>query len=172
MPPLIDNDKATTVTKAINPKARFMKGFYVPCEDSTESRKLVSSISGRTAAIKRKELMHNRNHLNAPQMDLSLWLPSVEDFVSSKGEDKYDEFILTKEALSTILKTISPEYVRCEVSQLDLYTNPTNGRKSQTFRVQYNHETDGEAIPFDDAKLLHAQARDILPLKFPGVECR
>ena len=173
MPPLIDNEKATTVTKAINPKARFMKGFYVPCEDSKESRKLVSSISGRTAAIKRKELMHNRNNSNAPQMDLSLWLSSVEDFVSSKGEGKYDDkVLLTKEALSTILKTISPEYVRCEVSQLDLYTNPTNGRKSQTFRVQYNHEIDGEAIPFDEAKLLHAQLRDILPLKFPGVECR
>jgi hypothetical protein len=121
MPPLFDNDNATTVMNAINPKARFMKGFYVPCEDSNESRKLVSSISGRTAAIKRKELMHNRNHLNAPQMDLSLWLPSVEDFVSSKRENKYDDkVLLTKEALSTILKGISPEYVRCEVSQLDL----------------------------------------------------
>ena len=173
MPPLIDNEKATTVTKAINPKARFMKGFYVPCEDSAESRKLVSSISGRTAAMKRKELMHNRNHLNAPRMDLSLWLPSVEAFVSSKGEDKYDdEVLLTKEGLSSILKAISPEYVKCEVSPLDLYTNPTNGRKSQTFRVQYNHEVDGEAISFDEAKLLHAQLRDILPLKFPGVECR
>jgi hypothetical protein len=106
-------------------------------------------------------------------MDLSLWLPSVEDFVSSKRENKYDDkVLLTKEALSTILKGISPEYVRCEVSQLDLYTNPTNGRKSQTFRVQYNHEIDGEVIPFDEAKLLHAQLRDILPLKFPGVECR
>ena len=173
MPPLFDNDNATTVMNAINPKARFMKGFYVPCEDSNESRKLVSSISGRTAAIKRKELMHNRNHLNAPQMDLSLWLPSVEDFVSSKREDKYDDkVLLTKEALSTILKGISPEYVRCEVSQLDLYTNPTNGRKSQTFRVQYNHEIDGEVISFDEAELLHAQLRDMLPLKFPGVECR
>jgi hypothetical protein len=168
MPPLLDDDKTTTTTTttttAINPKARFMKGFYVPCEDTTESRLFVSNIAGRSAANKRKELMHNRNHVNAPQMDLSLWL-------RPEDAEKGDGGVLTKESLTRILEMMSPEHVTCEVNYLgDVYINPT-GRKARTFRVQYN-QVDGETLSFDEAKLIHTQLRDAVPNKFPGAECR
>lgn len=58
-------------------------------------------------------------------------------------------------------------------SQLgDVYIDPTDGRKSQSFRVQYKHVDDGEIISFDDAKILHDQLRDAVPFTFYGVECR
>ena len=162
MPPLLDKDSPTTT--AINPKARFMKGFYVPCEDTKESRDIVSKIAGRAAANKRKELMHNRNHVIAPQMDLSLWLPPDDSDVD-------DRVMLTAESLALILKKASPENVTCDVSNLgDIYINPA-GRKAQTFRVQYN-QVDGETISFEDAKSMHAQLREAVPLQFPGAECR
>lgn len=167
MPPLLDDDRtftSSTTSAAINPKARFMKGFYVPCEDTHESRDIISSIAGRAAANKRKELMHNRNHVNAPQMDLSLWLPPEPTEIGDGG-------VLTEESLTCILKRKSPEYVMCEVTRLgDVYINPA-GRKSQSFRIQYN-QVDGGTLSFDEAKSIHAQLRDAVPIQFPGAECR
>ena len=165
MPPLLDDDKAAaSTTVAINPKARFMKGFYVPCEDTTDSRNIVSKIAGRAAANKRKELMHNRNHVNAPQMDLSLWLPPQDAEIGDGG-------VLTEESLARILEMKSPECVTCEVTKLgDVYINPA-GRKSQSFRVQYNR-VDGETLSFDEAKTIHTQLRDAVPIQFPAAECR
>jgi len=165
MPPLLDDDKTSTTTTAINPKARFMKGFYVPCEDTNESRDIVSNIAGRAAANKRKELMHNRNHVDAPQMDLSLWLPPEDAEIGEGG-------LLTEESLTRILEMKSPEYVTCEVTKMgDVYINPA-GRKAQLFRVQYNNRVDGETLSFDKAKSIHAQLRDAVPINFPGAECR
>jgi len=165
MPPLLDDDKTSTTTTAINPKARFMKGFYVPCEDTKESRDIVSNIAGRAAANKRKELMHNRNHVDAPQMDLSLWLPPED-------AERGDGGLLTEESLTRILEMKSPEYVTCEVTKMgDVYINPA-GRKAQLFRVQYSNRVDGETLSFDEAKSIHAQLRDAVPINFPGAECR
>jgi hypothetical protein len=168
MPPL-DNDETTTTSainpkaRLINPKSRFMKGFYVPCDDTKESKQFVSHISGRAASNKRKKIMHNRNHVNAPQMDLSLWLPPEHDGGSGG--------VLTKESLTRILEMMSPEHVTCEVNHLgDIYINPA-GRKAQTFRVQYN-QVDGETLSCDEAKSIHTQLRDAVPTKFPGAECR
>jgi hypothetical protein len=169
MPPLLDNDEnisttTTATTAAINPKARFLKGFYVPCEDTTNSRKIVSKIAGRAAANKRKELMHNRNHVNAPQMDLSIWLPPQDTEVGDGG-------VLNEQSLTRILEMMSLECVMCEVIKLgDVYVNPS-GRKSQSFRVQY-HRVDGETLSFDEAKRIHAQLRDAVPIQFSGAECR
>ena len=57
-------------TSSIIPKARFLKGSAVPCEDSAQNRK--TELAGRLAANKRKAVMHNHNHAKSPQMDLSL----------------------------------------------------------------------------------------------------
>lgn len=108
--------------------------------------------------------MHNRNHVNAPQMDLSLWLPPEPTEIGDGG-------VLTEESLTCILKRKSPEYVMCEVTRLgDVYINPA-GRKSQSFRIQYN-QVDGGTLSFDEAKSIHAQLRDAVPIQFPGAECR
>ena len=166
MPPLFDNDEkiSTSRSAAINPKARFLKGFYVPCEDTTNSRNIVSKIAGRAAANKRKELMHNRNHVNAPQMDLSIWLPPQDTEVGEGG-------VLNEQSLTRILELICVERITCEVIKLgDMYVNPA-GRKSQSFRVQYNR-VDGETLSFDEAKRIHAQLRDAVPIQFPCAECR
>lgn len=104
----------------------------------TRSRVVVSNIAGRAAANKRKELMHNRNHVNAPQMDLSLWLPPEDPENGDGGVSS-----LTEESITHILEMKSPEYVMCKVTKLgDDYINPV-GRKAQTFRVQYN-QVDGD----------------------------
>ena len=83
------------------PKARFLKGFYVPCKDDEENRKLVSNLAGRVAANNRKEVMHNRRHTKSPQMDLSLWLPE-------------EDVGLSEDALSFLIET--NHNVKCNVS--------------------------------------------------------
>ena len=152
MPPL-DNP-----TSSIIPKARFLKGFVVPCEDSTQNRKTVSELAGRMAANKRKAVMHNRNHAKSPQMDLSLWLPE-------------DDVGLNEDALAAMIE--SKHKVKCSVSKLgELYVNPA-GRRSQAFRFRYNNPDDEATMfPFDDAWQMHQELYKKVPIDFPGAECR
>ena len=114
LPPL-DN------VSSIMPKPRFLKGFYVPCEDTKDKRKLVSEIAGRVAANTRKAVMHNRNHKKSPQMDISLWLPE-------------EDVGLSEDSLSRIVE--SKHGVKCSVSKVGtVYVDPS-GRMSETFRIQ------------------------------------
>mmetsp|Transcript_37196 Transcript_37196/g.78475 ORF Transcript_37196/g.78475 Transcript_37196/m.78475 type:complete len:578 (+) Transcript_37196:236-1969(+) len=150
MPPL-DNEPS------IIPKRRFLKGFSVPCEDTKEKRELVSEISGRVAANIRKAVMHNRNHQKSPQMDISLWLPA-------------EDAGLSEESLRHIVE--SKHNVLCSISKVgSIYVDPS-GRRAQTFRIQYKNYDETTLLPFEDAKTMHKQLYDIIPIEFPGAECR
>lgn len=150
MPP-IDN------SMGILPKPGFLKGFYVPCEDTAEQRALVSKLAGRVAANSRKAVMHNRGHNKNPQLDISFWLP-------------HEHVGLSQGTLCRFVETAHS--VNCSVSNIgDAFVHPS-GRVSKTFRVQYN-TSDGQAmIPYEKAKVMHTQLYDMIPKAFPGVECR
>jgi len=86
MPPL---ESSSIISKPV-----FMRGFTIPCQDDIECRELVSKLAGREAAVKRKELMHNRHHDSSPTMDISVWLPDEDvglsgDALSQIVESKY-----------------------------------------------------------------------------------
>jgi len=153
MPPL-DN-----ASSSIMPKARFLKGFSVPCEDTDENREIVSNLSGRAAANNRKAMMHNRHHTKSPLMDLSIWLPE-------------DDVNLSEDALSNMVES-KHDKIKCNVSKVgDVYVNPS-GRRSQTFRIQYNNGSDeSNVLPFDDANRMHKELYQMIPTAFPGAECR
>lgn len=156
MPPLnaFKDDISSTM---INSKARFMKGFYVPCKDDNESRSFVSEISGRLAAERRKVVMHNRNHQEMPQLDISLWLPN-------DGSD------ITEEEMSQLITSKNTE-VNCSVARLgEVYTDPKTGRRAQTFRIQYG--SDKRVMSFEEANQAHKLLYTSIPLAFPGAECR
>jgi len=140
----------------VNPKARFMKRFYVPCKDDNESHAIVSQIAGRLAAVRRKEVMHNRYHNETPHLDISLWLPANESIVS-------------EQSMSELIKSAHP-HIQCSVSKLgDVYTNPA-GRRAQTFRIQYEL-VDG-VVSFEEAHEVHKFLYQNIPTSFPGTECR
>lgn len=154
MPPL--NGLADEIT-AVNPKARYMRGFSVPCKDDDASREIVSKIAGRVAALRRKEVMHNRNHNEAPQLDVSMWLPD-------DGSD------ITEQALSKVVRTSNP-HVQCSVSKLEgVYTDIKTKRRAQTFRIEYRAEK--KVLSFDAANKIHSELRDTIPVVFPGAKCR
>ena len=155
MPPLDER----TSTKSINPKAKYLKGFSVPCEDSESSRALVKQQAGRDAADSRKAMMHNRNHSASPQLNMSLWLPENED-------------ALSEEALADLINS-RYDGVACEVSKVgDIYTNPA-GRRSQSYRFVYASSQGGKSIlKFDDAKRIHRELYELVPKTFLGAECR
>ena len=60
---------------SIIPKPRFVKKSYVSREDIKETCQLVSQFTGRATSNNFEAVMHNRNHENSPETDLSLWLP-------------------------------------------------------------------------------------------------
>lgn len=136
MPPL----NAINNSVSINPKARLMKGFSVPCKDDKESRAIISNISGRIAAERRKEVMHNRNHQDMPQLDLSLWLPD-------NGSE------ITEQSLQKVIKRIHPN-INSNVKILgDVYLDPKTGRRAQTYRIKYGVED--KVLSFDEANNAH-----------------
>jgi hypothetical protein len=156
MPPLNANEDYLSVAM-INSKARFMKGFYVPCQDDHEHRSIVSDIAGRSAAVRRKEVMHNRNHHETPQLDVSMWLPA-------DGSD------VTEQSLSDIV-TSCHKHIHCRVIKLgDVYIDPKTSRRAQTFRVQYGMEEG--VLSFDEANKIHKTLYQSIPSAFPGAECR
>ena len=171
-----------TVPDMVNPKARFLKGFYVPCEDNEPNRSLVSKLSGRAAANDRKAAMHNRNHTDVPQFDLSLWLPPKPPTKLDEGRD--DRVDLTENALVAVVESNHPN-VECMAFQLgSVYVDPKTGREAQTFRIQYRKsvrsydgdknedESDGDRLSLDDARWIHKQLYQIIPAIFHGAECR
>ena len=155
MPPLDER----TSNKSIHPKAKYLKGFSVPCEDSEPSRALVSQQSGRDAANSRKAMMHNRNHSASPRLNISLWLPEDED-------------VLSEEALAQLINS-RYDGVDCKVSKVgEIYTNSA-GRRSQSYRFEYVSSDGGRSIlKFDDAKRIHRELYELVPKTFPGAECR
>ena len=161
MPPLntVKND-ASANTNMINSKSRFLKGFYVPCKDDNESRSIIFAISGRVAAVKRKEIMHNRNHHGIPQLDISLWLPGNGTEIS---EESIVELILSKHP-----------NVKCSVSKHgDVYTDSRTLRTSMTFRILYGANDDGDGVlAFEEANTIHKSLYQSIPSAFPGAECR
>lgn len=167
MPPLKVRDTVPARSTAmINPRARFMKGFYVPCEDSHDNRAFVAKISGRAEANNRKVIMHNRHHIEMPQFDLSLWLPP-------------GEMNLSKEAISSLVESKYPN-IKCNVSILDDYTDSKSGRRAQTFRIQYKNVISvgsdetirNKFISFVDANKVHKELYDEIPIVFIGAKCR
>ncbi|KAL7471450.1 hypothetical protein ACHAXS_011787 [Conticribra weissflogii] len=156
MPPLDDTPSM------INPKARFMKGFYVPCEDSLVHLTKIKEISGKAAANNRKKVMHNRKHMENPQFDLSLWLPPQDLEVEPSMR------MLTEESLSNLIVQLKTPGVEFLVSKLgEEYQHPKTGRNAQTFRIQYKG-----VESFDEAKAIHEEFYSIIPDFFPGSECR
>ncbi|KAL7479747.1 hypothetical protein ACHAW6_005471 [Cyclotella cf. meneghiniana] len=157
MPPLSSLENTMLSATMIKPKARFMKGFYVPCKDDHENRSVVSRIAGRLAAVRRKKVMHNRNHNETPQLDISMWLP-------------LDGSNMTEQSLSNAIKSNHP-HVQCSIAKLgDVYIHPKTERRAQTFRIQYRGGD--EYLSFDEANRVHKTLRDTIPLAFPGAECR
>mmetsp|Transcript_15918 Transcript_15918/g.28768 ORF Transcript_15918/g.28768 Transcript_15918/m.28768 type:complete len:170 (+) Transcript_15918:53-562(+) len=164
MPPL---DEAPIIM----PKSRFLKGFYVPCEDTEHNRRLVSEISGRAAANTRKEVMHNRNHKKYPEFDLSLWLPDDDEEKEEDG-NAAAAVELSEDSLSRVVESKHDGAVKCSVSRVgEVYVNPS-GRRSQTFRIRYENSEGGGVLPFEDAKAMHGKLYDAIPKVFPGAECR
>mmetsp|Transcript_37112 Transcript_37112/g.83571 ORF Transcript_37112/g.83571 Transcript_37112/m.83571 type:complete len:528 (-) Transcript_37112:15-1598(-) len=155
MPPL---DESTS-TKSINPNAKYLRGFSVPCEDSETRRALVSRQAGREAADSRKAMMHNRNHSASPRLNMSLWLPE-------------NEGALSEEALADLINS-RHDGVAVEVSKVgEIYTN-SEGRRSQSYRFEYASLEGGKSIlKFDDAKRLHRELYELVPKAFIGAECR
>ncbi|KAL7504520.1 hypothetical protein ACHAXN_002159 [Cyclotella atomus] len=153
MPPLNTiNDNVS-----INPKDRFMKGFSVPCKDDKQSRVIISKISGRIAAERRKEVMHNRKHHQMPQLDLSLWLPD-------------DGSEITEQSMQKVIKRTHPN-INSNVTMLGgVYLDPKTGRRAQTYRIQYG--VDDEVLSFDEANKAHKILYHSIPLEFPGAKCR
>jgi len=151
MPPL----ESTSSSSSIISKPVFMRGFTIPCQDDIEHKRLVSKLAGREAAVKRKELMHNRHHDSSPKMDISVWLPD-------------EDVGLSGDALSAIVE--SKHSVKCSVQKLEQYVNPA-GRRSITFRVQYSG-FDTTILSFDKAKVMHDELYKLIPDAFPGIECR
>ena len=152
MPPLSE-----TSSSIILPKARYMKGFSVPCKDDTKSREIVTKLSGKIAANNRKEAMHNRNHTKSPQMDISMWLPN-------------EDVGLSEEALTNIIES-KHSNVKCTITKLgSVYVSP-DGRKAQTFRFLYSSSSE-TVLPFEDAKSMHEELYKLIPVTFPGAECR
>jgi len=165
MPPLDD-------APSIMPKSRFLKGFYVPCEDTEHNRRLVSDMSGRAAANTRKEVMHNRNHKKSPEFDLSLWLPDDDEDDDDEDDGNAAAVELSEDSLSRIVESKHDGGVKCSVSSVgEVYVNPS-GRRSQTFRIRYENAEDGGVLPFEDAKAMHGELYDAIPEVFPGAECR
>jgi len=155
--PTLDNTPSM-----INPKARFMKGFHVPCEDSAAYLTKIKEISGKAAANRRKEVMHNRKHLETPQFDLSVWLPPRDLEVESSMR------MLTDESLSKLIIQLNTPGVECLVSKLgEEYQHPSTGRNAQTFRIQYKGVESSE-----EAKKIHEEVYSVIPNFFPGAECR
>lgn len=101
--------------------------------------------------------MHNRNHNETPQLDISMWLP-------------LDGSNVTEQALSNAIKSNHP-HVQCSIAKLgDVYIDPKTERRAQTFRIQYRGGD--EYLSFNEANRVHNTLRDTIPLAFPGAECR
>lgn len=96
MPPL--NNHQSDATGVLRPKPRYMKGFYIPCQDSLVHRQLITQLSGKEAGNSRKKVMHNRNNTQSPQLDVSLWLPPHD-------KDKTDG-IVSETSLSSLIAEI------------------------------------------------------------------
>ena len=182
MPPL--NNHHISANDILRPKPRYMKGLYIPCQDSLTHRQLITQLSGKEAADTRKKVMHNRSHTKYPQLDVSLWLPN-DDEDSTLG-------IVSEEALSLLISEMNHK-IQCTVTRLgEMYVHPASGRKAQTFRIQYSvspsssddgnikdeevtNITDIDAddiLSFEDAKRIHLQLCETIPISIPGAECR
>jgi hypothetical protein len=176
MPPL--NNHHISANDILRPKPRYMKGLYIPCQDSLTHRQLITQLSGKEAADTRKKVMHNRSHTKYPQLDVSLWLPNDD--------------IVSEEALSLLISEMNHK-IQCTVTRLgEMYVHPASGRKAQTFRIQYSvspsssddgnikdeevtNITDIDAddiLSFEDAKRIHLQLCETIPISIPGAECR
>jgi len=165
-----------------------MKGFYIPCQDSLFHRQLITQLSGKEAGNSRKKVMHNRNNTKCPQLDVSLWLPPHD-------EDETYGIVSVTSISSLIAETLMSNHqhagIKCTVTELgDVYTHPTSGRKAQTYRITYGvssslvdsningEEGDKEdtnmngVLSFEDAKRLHVQICESIPITFTGAECR
>ena len=159
MPPLNAAKDDTSAINMVNSKPHFLKGFHAPpCKDDTESRGIISGISGRLAAVARKKVMHNRNHNGMPQLDISFWLPSNESEISD-------------ESVANLILSKHP-HIKCFVYKLgDAYTDSRTMRTSLTFRIVYGADDDG-VLAFEEANNIHKSLYQRIPIEFPGAECR
>lgn len=186
MPPL--NNHQSGATGVLRPKPRYMKGFYIPCQDSLFHRQLITQLSGKEAGNSRKKVMHNRNNTQSPQLDVSLWLPPHDE---GKTDGIVSETSLSSLIAEILISNQQQTGIQCTVTKLgDVYTHPTSERKAQTYRITYGvssslvdsningEEGDKEdtnmndVLSFEDAKRLHVQICEFIPITFTGAECR
>lgn len=145
-------------------KTKFLAKMAIPCEDSQESLAAVTALSGKFAADRRIDALHRKNHKEAPEYDISIWLPK-------QG--------LSEAALSTLGCTLDPE-IHCSAGQLGANFRHSSGRQATTFRVRYEYtrsttEDEGKpiaALSNERAKQVHSELYSRIADSFPGAECR
>jgi hypothetical protein len=175
----LSNDKPIKRTA----KQTFLQKFHVPCQDTPEARAVVQALSGRAAANRRREALHRRNHADAPELDLSIWLPNTDNnnnsTSSAANNMKWEEALVKLVHRST---TTAGLKLRCTVSQVgSAFFQPSSGRTAVTFRFAYYKETSTDdnnnnnsldPLSNDQAKSIHDQLATLIPVAFPGAVCR
>lgn len=139
-------------------KTKFLAKMAIPCENSLESLAVIAGLSGRAAADRRIDALHRRNHNEAPQYDISMWLPPTNKNISAA-------------ALSAVGCAIDPS-VCCLAVQLGTnFEHPSSGRQAATFRVRYTGITEPD-VSNEQAKRVHDELYSRVAEAFPGAECR
>ena len=148
-------------------KEAFLNKFSVPCQDSDEARVKVKSLAGRQAATQRREALHRKNHTDAPTFDLSVWMPM------GTGEEEVADF---EKDMAQRLTTLTAAPLKCQISRVgSAYTQESTGRQSRLFRLVYFEQSAGggkRAMETQQAKRIHGQLCERIPIKFPDWECR
>jgi len=178
MPPLLSDNNA-------NAKTKFLAKMTIPCEDSHTSRTIIATLAGKYAANRRMDALHRKDHTDAPEHNMSIWLPSNTE--NEGGID--DNVVVSEAALSVLGGTIDPK-ICCTVQQLGPTFQNSSGRRATTFRIRYEYDTnsrisetndgdggssklvEGASVSNDDAKLVHDELYSRIADSFPGAECR
>jgi hypothetical protein len=141
-------------------KTKFLAKMTIPCEASQESLAVVAALSGKAAADRRIDALHRKNHKEAPEYDVSIWVPQ-------EG--------VSEAALSALGCTIDSE-IRCSAVQFGATFQHSSGRRAKTFRVRYTSAAEGESetagVSKERAKRVHNELYSRIASSFPGAECR
>jgi hypothetical protein len=177
MPPLAASSRQSSSNnqQQMTAKALFLQKFDVPCDDTADCRATVKSLAGREEAERRQSSLHRKKHADAPELDVSMWLP--DDIPQQRRNANWEA------SLAALVQSYAPS-ANCVVGQFGpAFVHPTSGRTSQTFRFRYyqaqTHQgsssartTPNVALPSDRAKQIHGELFERIPVAFPGVECR
>ena len=156
-------------------KTKFLAKMTISCEDSYESRATIKALSGKYAANRRMKALHRKDHTDAPEHNISIWLPN-------------EDGVLSEASLSALGCTIDPE-IRCSARRLGATFQHSSGRRATTFRVRYEYNTKrrdfeeksssggggpvvGAAVSDECAKRVHDDLYARIAGSFPGAECR